>query len=479
MVVNQRCERGDTELKQVSDSKRLVASFGSLNSGLEECKGALPLASLPPALPQSSGLLMRNGELQLDLQATNRAEQLTAAFRQVYELSDDEQAVLNAPLSAVEADLTPLFSALERVGTIYARATELLTGRHQPLGLQLTALMAAHQERGFSLLYRSVVAQCQALPTPCSATQLHGLERAGATLSRRPELLRSCAEDALKARTSSLARGFSSRLVASSVDAAPATTRGAREEAMVAPLHDALASLRTCLVADAALMCTLLAGIGSGQAVARLLPAMHATKLGNFDDDGDSDEQAANLKVLRTWWQATEALATPLHQHVGSILSEPAESDTGGKEALPSLCAQLAARHQLASTLLLFASYLRMDLLPATSVAPEDVAQSGERATAGSEQRGEVSNDEAPAIVVACDECARQALEAYGACRKALALELSRVAESPNREEAIADAAAASVDPSGTILPRFACQSIALPSTPSMAPCPAPLRPTL
>ena len=40
MVVNQRCERGDTELKQVSDSKRLVTSFGSLNSGLESARSS-------------------------------------------------------------------------------------------------------------------------------------------------------------------------------------------------------------------------------------------------------------------------------------------------------------------------------------------------------------------------------------------------------------------------------------------------------
>ena len=145
----------------------LTTGFGKLQVGLDNAAAEVgciadAYASVSSRLQSSRAatdvLLERTKSLHTELQATERQSVLAAAFRETYELTEAEEAVLNAPYAAISGqdstDLAPLLAALERAHSIHQRAKALLHGRQQALALQLTSIRAAHEERGYGHLYR-------------------------------------------------------------------------------------------------------------------------------------------------------------------------------------------------------------------------------------------------------------------------------------------------------------------------------------
>ena len=448
----------------------LTTGFGKLQVGLDNAAAEVgcltdAYASVSSRLQSSRAatdvLLERTKSLRNELQATERQSELAAAFRETYELTEAEEAVLNAPYTATHdsTDLAPLLAALERVHSIHQRAKALLHGRHQPLALQLTSLMAAHEERGYGHLYRWLVGQCHALPVPCPSAKLLPLGRAVELLRRRPSLLASCWSEASMCRRQPLLLAFSSWLAASSSSSDAAMLGGADrgDEAMLAPFREALVALRGCLVAEAALLGSIIPPEGAPEGVGTSSPI----EIGQPSEDAAAPAAASAGQALTTpnttttaatnggvalraaLASATEVLAAPLSRHVSILLSAPASP------SLPTLCPQLAARHRLAALLQQHATAIAPVLgtsLTAASAAPTPASTAVAAAASSasiSVPASPISSapaaaatsplstaSEAIPLVATLRSSAQSAVAGFELCRDALLAQLTQLADS-------------------------------------------------
>ena len=242
---SRRALLGRIEQRGLDLSRSLLATFGELQSSLDAADAEVDCLTdacttistrLHDSRAATEVLLSQTERLRVELAATEKRSAETAAFEAAYCLSSDDETLLNSPFGGAGApfgpssDLQALLGTLGRVQAIRERAQDLLLGPQQPLGLEITSSMAAHEERGLGLLYRWVQAQCRALPVearPSAAAPLQAsLRQAIAALRHRPELLSYCLDEVVASRRQPLLAAWRAHL--SYLDAATAGSATSR-----------------------------------------------------------------------------------------------------------------------------------------------------------------------------------------------------------------------------------------------------------
>ena len=395
----------------LSLAARLHASCAALHEGLRHARNegdVLTDASGSMCTRLRGGhaatdvLLSQTHRLRHELAATERRQALVTAFGRAYALSEEDEALLNAPAggSAALGDSAPLLAVLDNVKAIRARAAAL--SAEHPLALQLGVGAAAQTERGYGLLFRWLDAQCRALPVRCPEAQLEPLARAVDALRAQPALLATCADEVAAGRQPQLLARFEAAL------AEPMEEEGGvgGEAAMLPPLHAALVDLRACLEAEARLFRMMLVA---------------------SDREGAAMEVGSATDLLVPIASATALLAAPLHRHVHRLLAG-ASLDTvhaaGSRLSLSHRVLTVLHEHAVALAPLVdtaLASAISGGTPPEATQLPEVAAAAANKADDAVASDTPPSNkDEAPPLVVAMRACLALATSEFERSRGAL-----------------------------------------------------------
>ena len=400
-------------LSKLQHGRTLHSSFDALHSSLKSARsegahltdaGASVVTRLTGGHAATDVLLSQTRRLRHELATTERRQALVAAFGRAYALSEDDEALLNAPAGTAD-DLPQLLKAMDHVAEVRQRAAAL-SAQH-PLALQLTVGMAAHEERGYGRLFRWLDQQCKSLPVRPTSTQLQPLGRAVDVLRRRPALLSSCLEEIATCRQQPLLNAFVAALSGSGGGIGDDPEGIGGEGGMLPPLDAALYELRSCLDGEIALFGRILG-----------------------DEGATASSSPLSLELRAAIASATSILAAPLSRHVSRLLSPPPSPSFRG------LTSQLAARHRLLASL----QHHAVKLAPILGTSPTVVAAAVDvtdaeksAATAAAE---ESTADSTPPLTMAVHTCLSNASTDYEMVREGLITKLSSMASAPNQQQA-------------------------------------------
>ena len=244
---------------------KLLDHFRALQAELEAAERELDglceasssaVARLQATRAATEVLISQTSRLKEQVRQAGQREKLALALADALHLSDEHEAVLNAPQGAA-LSLDELLEALARVRLVGSRGRSLLGGQLESLGLQVTSQMAAYEERGHTAIFRWVTAEAPRLPPNASAETLASLRRGVAALSGKPALLSVCLDEVAAVRREAHMRAFArslslpvsvARAGASSVaDAASALERVLRDLAAAVGAEHQLLNTLFCL----------------------------------------------------------------------------------------------------------------------------------------------------------------------------------------------------------------------------------------
>jgi hypothetical protein len=227
--------------------KRIGTAITSLNKYCADMKSHIAAANRDtgPVLEEATNLMSQKKQVETK-------QQILAAFKSHFLISEDESTVLTSTAEPVNEEF---FQTLTRVKKIYQDCQVLLGTEDQRLGLQVLEQSSKQLNAAFQKLYRWIQREFKTLDL--ENPQINAsVRRSLRVLAERPTLFQSCLDSFAEARENILSDSFYAALTGSTSDTGNLSTKPIEFQAhdplryvgdMLAWAHSATVSEREAL----------------------------------------------------------------------------------------------------------------------------------------------------------------------------------------------------------------------------------------